>query len=544
MAGISSTLSELNEIILPKITEANGGKVLVAGGGKYTAYFSTEKNALQVKEAVIKAVSTKLPMLEFQVSSKIVPAENLSEAKKEKNESDSLNDNKFAGLVGELNEQKRAFRGYGLTFNPHLKRCEECNEYPATVITYSDKNEEHKKQKMVCSICSSAKEKAKITFKDIIDFTSSNHTTIQKIYSEYHKILGKKDAKSFYALEKIKIPYNFEHLFTSKHSSDEQQDKKRMAVWFSDINNMNSKVPIWLAQEDNKIFGIFDAVKSVFIDITAKALAQTFCNLSDNDSYLPFRIVVAGGDDLCIVMDEKYILDFTLNISNALHEIRKEIANKTRAENSSKSANYLSTEWLNTHKLPPKENGEEKKLKPYSFGASFIISDIHTPFKKIHEIGEELMSKAKKDTDRWDNSINWAIMADDNPLSNQILKFEKPLYIEKTDLIEFNSEADKAEWQEKNWNKLSFRKYIDLCDTYSEISSSHIHQIVKKAIDLKNEPTALKRWLMILDSEESDKSFSGILSEPFFLSNNGDLIVERIMTLFELLSIKGNGKQW
>lgn len=593
MAGISSILSELNEIILPEITKQHGGEVLVAGGGKFTACFPDKDkeiidNAAKAKEEIIKKVSTTLPMLEFQVSSEIVPAENLSKAKEaEKDENpDSPDGKKFEGLVGELNEQKRAFRGYGITFNPHFERCEECHEYPAAEERYytDEDNKKKTEKERLCSICFKAKQKAKVKFKDIIkpfqwrqdedesestqSSKSQHYTTIQKIYLKYYEIVGKKDAESFFALENIEIPYNFEHLFTSKHSSEkqqdkaniknEEQDKKRMAVWFSDINNMNSKVPIWLAQEDDKIFGIFDAVKSVFIDITANALAKTFCNLSPDYIYLPFRIVVAGGDDLCVVMDAKYILDFTLNISEALHDKRNGIAEdktgKPHSDNDNKEReNYLSFKWLNEKFQQYKESASDdrkkemqprdKKIKPYSFGASFVISDIHTPFKKIHEIGEELMSKAKKDTDRWDNSINWAVMADENTLSSQILKFEKPLYIEETNSIELNSETDKAEWQEKNWNKLSFREYIDFCKKYSGISSSHLQQIVKKAIELKNDANALERWLKVLDSEEADKSFSDILTEECLRGGDDKhLMIERVMTMFELLSIKGSVK--
>lgn len=551
MAGISSSLSELNEILLPQITKNNKGTVLVAGGGKYTACFDNEVDAWKSREEIIKKVATTFPMLEFQVSSEIIPAETLSAAKVEK----ILSENSvrsFPGLVNELNEQKKAFRGYGVIFNPHIKRCEECNEYPVTdVIVISSK------EKKLCSICSSAIEKAKIVFKDITGqfhneqspVNGSQHTTIQKIYSEYYRLLAKEDSKLYYDLQNMQVPHNFEDLFSVKtpvkrdqdqwmgeNQPQNDQDKKRMAVWFSDINNMNGKVPIWLSKKDEEIFGIFDQVKSVYIDITAQALANTFCDISGE--YIPFRIIVAGGDDLCLVMDEKYILDFTVNLSNALHETRKKIASTTESENSSKSENYLSIEWLNKNKLPPREGEEAKKIKPYGFGASFIISDIHTPFEKIHEIGEKLMSKAKQESERWDNSINWSIMAEDNPLSNRIFKFEKPLYIEEIDQIEFTDNADK---QHFTWNKLSFKKYMELCGKYSGISSSHLYQIVKK-IELNNDASALERWFILLDSEEGDKSFSGILREPCFRSGLGELIIERIMTLFELLSIKRNIK--
>ena len=59
------------------------------------------------------------------------------------------------------------------------------------------------------------------------------------------------------------------------------------------------------------------AVDCIFNTIT-KALKKTFPN--PQGEFLPFRLIVAGGDDLCIVMDESYILDFAGNISAALHQ--------------------------------------------------------------------------------------------------------------------------------------------------------------------------------------------------------------------------------
>lgn len=50
MSGISMVLSELNEIILPRISEQEGnGTVLVAGGGKFTARFDTNENSEKAK---------------------------------------------------------------------------------------------------------------------------------------------------------------------------------------------------------------------------------------------------------------------------------------------------------------------------------------------------------------------------------------------------------------------------------------------------------------------------------------------------------------
>ncbi len=147
------------------------------------------------------------------------------------------------------------------------------------------------------------------------------------------------------------------------------------------------------------------------------------------------------------------------------------------------------------------------------------------------------MSEAKKKTDRWDNSVNWSIMAEEHSLSSKLLTFEKPLYIDETNTIEFTDESEKNSF---GWDKLLFKKYMDLCTEYSGISSSHLHQIVKKAIEFNDDVSKFEKWLMLLDSEEEDKSFSGILRGKVFRSGTGELMINRIMTLFELLSIKRN----
>ena len=634
MAGISASLSRLNEITLPEITEKHNGTVMVAGGGKYTGRFNDGPSAKAAREEVIAKVSTTFPMLEFQVSSQVIAARTLEKAKENRpSEQDGALDS--PGLVRELNAHKRMFRGYGVTFNPHMRRCDECDEYPATQTRYFGDGSD-KKALAICSICGAAMDEAKLTFKEIIDTVHSmasssplpdtqndqdkghgkaadgdpnahgskdkdiqltRQTTIQKIYSKYYDLLAKVTADLMDALDRIKIPYNFEDLFPASSSTREgEEQRKRMAVWFSDINNMNGKVPIWLAQKDEEIFSIFETVKSVYIDITAEALADTFYDFSGRD-YLPFRIVIAGGDDLCLVMDERYILSFTVNLSDALHRKRKKIStgDKNPSGESENPLRYLNTGWLKkkadampiiskkdiseqhdetdddvtvvnnkTSKGGPSQQRAPLVIKPYSFGASFVISDLHTPFTKIHEVGEELMSRAKIVTDRWDNSVNWRIMADDNAVSDQRFAFEKPLFIDGLETIEFNEPKEKDALA---WEPLSFKRYIALCRQYRSLSTSHMHQIIQKMMTLDQDATRLERWLISLDGGEGDKSFSGLLTDDAFrcFKKSDDphaidlkppkgtkgpsepesekraphqaLDLKRLMTLFELLSI-------
>lgn len=582
MAGISALLSELNEITLPEITQCHGGEVLVAGGGKFTAAFSVKSDAQSAKEAMIEAVAVPFPMLEFQISSTIVTARTLEEAK----EAQSIDGIDFPGLVMDLNEQKRVFRGSGLSFNPHLKRCDECCEYPATdplFFTINAEGGRKKEKKMLCRSCYRAWAEARIDLKEIVSShleitsgsneiaisqrpdksctttPSSSHdmekkqTTIKTIYSRYCKLLSEQSSTVGSCLDKMKIPLNFEDLFSASPQNRpprdastgwetelEASDRKRMAVWFSDINNMNGKVPIWLSQEDEKIFGIFETVKAVYIDITAKALAETFnaavLNERKEHACLPFRLIIAGGDDLCLVMDEKYVMDFAVNLSDALHGARTGITKEG-------DQHCLSTKWLEREQknyfkqkkdIVPQDN-DPKPIKPYSFGAAFVITDTHTPFSKIHSIGEELMGKAKKVTDRWDNSVNWCIMAEDENLTQVMIPFEKPLFIDEIDTIELppdhNMQADFS------WLACSFKTYIQLRKEYGNISTSHRHQIVKQSIAMDHDSKKMEQWLIHLDSAEQDKSFSKILTDDRFRDPDGNLRIDRIMTLFELLSI-------
>jgi len=287
IAGISQILSVMNELELREITRDNGGEVLVAGGGKFTAKFKRIKDARSASSEIIKTVATTLPMLEFQ-SSKII-------------EGDSLADAKEKGLIQSLSDHKFHFRGYAVTFNPHMKRCAECGEYPALSNRYFPSGEP------VCAICDVAHDsRIDLSFIDKPEEGSEKLTSIQRIYHTYISKVQPDDNTL------PKVPADFNDLFPPQNDGGETaggDERRRMAVWFSDTNNMNLKVPIWLNQDDQYIRGIFDGVKDVVIDYVSEALADVFpestWNLKDKTRYLPFRLIVAGGDDLCMVMAEE-----------------------------------------------------------------------------------------------------------------------------------------------------------------------------------------------------------------------------------------------
>jgi len=504
MAGISALLSELNEIIMPQITHENNGQVFVAGGGKYTGIFNTWQDAENTKNMILERISINFPMLEFQYLHRIMGAGSLKEIREE--------------LIGELRRQKTEFRGYGVSFNPHVKMCAECNEYPAV--------EETRHEKSVCRFCSSAGQAARIDLSRIFSHSKNNQaasclTTMEQIYGQYFNLLKQDNGIVEEDFANMKVPYNFENLADRQKNNftdgDQGKEGQRMAVWFSDINNMNTKVPIWFDQDEESVFKIFTRVKDIFIQVTARALAKTFNRLES--VHLPFRIIIAGGDDLCLAMDAGYILEFAVNMSEAFLSERNRIQND--------DDDYLNPVWLNRNRRP---SPDQRPIKPYSFGSSFVITDIHTPFKLIHETGEALMSEAKHLTDRMDNSINWRIMADDNSETDQIHRFEKPLFIGEIPPI---SEADSISWE-----KLSLNGYIRLLNSCSSLSFSHMYQIVKKIKESHYDAVRVETWLKGLDTSATEKSLSNILQEPCFRTKDNRLNLERITTAFELLTIK------
>lgn len=518
MAGISLALSTLNEITLPSLAEKHGGTPLVAGGGKFTASFDSQSAAASARHDMVRAIATAFPMLEFQYSDAPKEAKTLHEA---------LNHGGENGLVTNLNEQKQRLRGSALTFNPHLKVCEECGTYPAAVKKVFKMETENKASKTktirICAYCDRAMDTSKIEIKSILDKEEEALTTIERIYRRYYS--------QTHIPVGIKIPRDFKDMVAGSGDNasggpQERSDQPRtgrMAVWFSDINSMNDKVPIWLGQEqEREIIKTFNRVKQVYINFTAAALRKTFPQ--PEGDHLPFRIIVAGGDDLCIVMAEKYVLDFATNLSAAL---KRQIGEVNKDDN-----HPLNPGWLAKQKAEydlKHANAEKSQPpKPYSFGAAFVVTGIHTPFARIHQLGEELMSTAKHETNREANSINWRIMAEEDAASEDLLDFERPVFIDEKIIKVYDNP----------WSKLTFKEYLDHKKELETISGSHRFQIVDQMIKYKDRPDQLTRQVKILNSAETGKSFDKLFNPPFYESDV--LKPGRIATVFELMSIAGN----
>lgn len=511
IAGISQILSVMNELELPKITRDNGGEVLVAGGGKFTARFEEKDRAETARDKIIKTVSTTLPMLEFQ-SSKIVKAATLKEAKDE-------------DLIEGLNEQKRRFRGYGVTYNPHLAVCEECGEYPAAKRWYQGPKESD-----LCRTCYQAKE-ARSDLKDILkkDTKSQPLTSLERIYARYWSSLFKEDKD----LEQPSVPADFEKLFPEVKKEEGTQgentgkERRRMAVWFSDANNMNGKVPVWLSQQEDDLPEIFKKVKEVNIEVISGALYEVFkketWNQHKDGLFLPFRLVVAGGDDLCLVMPEEHILDFTLAFSRQV----------SKAVGSLKEDHFLHEVWLEANR----DKQKQKDIPgPYCFGASFVVTPVHTPFKAIHSLGESLMSEAKKATQREADSINWQILNVDEEAEREApLAFEKPVFIqqEKSSVKKRTAVPDRQ----------TFEEYLDLRDQFREIlSGSQMKNIAAALIAANGDSGKAELALIKSATAAREKGLTVLLSEPKLRRDAGGgekrLDLPKVATLLELMNLK------
>lgn len=498
ISGTSQILSSLNEIDMPLIVQKHNGRPIISSGGKFTASFSDKESALSALKEIRKIISTTLPMLEVQYSD-IVEADNLKEA---------LHKEDGNGLINQLAEAKRCFRGYGFTYNPHLQVCDECGEYPAERGWDEDKR--------LCRICFEGYEKSVLKTNDLLAKDPQSLTSIEKIYLNY--------LKQFDAGDIPQIPRNFENLFPS---NKEDADRQKMAVWTSDINNMGDKVPLWFSQGEDAIPATLQKVTDFNINLISRTLKDVFgthiVTAADETKYMPFRIIVGGGDDLCVVMRDKDIMRFALGLSKNLHHMLQEVNND--------NTHPLNLQHLNSL-LDKSKN--DKKLKPHSFGGAFVVTPLHTPFKRIHQILELLMKEAKQKTDRQDNSVNWRILStDEKSVSDILIPFEKPLIIEKA----YNHIPD----------KLSFEDYYEMAEQYRGLSTSHRQQIISKAIefisetqDKKERGKMLETFLKRMPAASADKeSLHNKLIIEERLKNDGVIDISRLCTLFELIGILG-----
>ncbi len=509
IAGLSFLLSELNEVILPSITAKKKGRVLVAGGGKFTASFEEERNALEARAEIVKLISTSLPMLEFQCS-QIRCGRNLHEVRD--------------ALIEELSFQKRKFRGYAVSYNPHFEVCAECGEYPAV------RGLKTPDRKSLCSICYQAKKSLR---RFETGQPSSKSNTIQKIYEKYlQKIAGHENGFSSQLIPNI--PIDFKDLFPGDKESEKGRERKRMALWSSDTNNMNQKVPIWFSQNDEKITEIFKRIKDLGINIISTTLGRVFPPSTwiengdpenpEKEYYLPFRIIVAGGDDLCVVMPEKYVLSFAIELSR---QVTREMERLDKND-------PLHPEWLEKNRNPEKA---KIHFAPYSFGSSFVIAPIHTPFSKIHEIGEILMSSAKSETRRQANSVNWQILgADEGQIEENSILLEKPVFIEKQ--RHYNNGGNHRAIPDR----LSLEEYRSLRKFYLQyITNSQKQKIASLLITYHNHPRTLEKELIKRSTRRLEKGCRFLLVDPIFRKDknlDNELDPKKIGALLALMSMK------
>lgn len=529
LAGTSQILSNMNETEMKGIVEKKGGKVLVAGGGKFTARFQEEAKAKEAIAEIVKLVSTTFPMLEFQHTSEPIEAESLEEARKEKK------------LVEVLNEQKARFRGYGVVFQPYFRVCDECGQYPAQHTKKYRKTDEE--PMFLCRFCYDTLSVST----SLGSLETKAKSSIERVYREYVKILGDKNNREKSVTinkQNVKIPKEFEKLFPQKgdktYTSNDEEERRRMAVWFSDVNNMNGKVPLWFAQDENKIPEIFRKLTEINVKIIAETLAEVFpvstWHEHDGKTYIPFRLIVAGGDDLCLVFPEEYAIKFALTFSKQYREITGKLSDAN-----DEIAKYLSVAWLREQakRFADEHRRQVKDPGTYSFGGAFVVTHVHTPFSAIHRLGEELMKKAKEESGRTDNSVNWRILGLDEEISVETqVRFEKPVLIDGLqDSLQATAEKKAAAITQR----LTLRDYYRLCKFYRNIlTSSRIRKIADVLIAYGDDAKGAEKELIRYADVGTQKGLQYILADPEFREDNdinGEIIPGRICTLLELLTL-------
>ncbi len=473
IAGISRILQKINEVELPESALKRGGEIFLSGGGKFTVRFKDKDSALEFRKDAMRLIATALPMLEFQIT-------------------DVISAGSFQEMIGqtdaieELKEKKNTLRGYALTYNPHFLICEECGQYPATEKMWAK----------VCRICCRAKdsifEKTRIG-QENVRFQPS----IDRIYQG----LG---------IDPSDVPLEFEEMVkTSKKGEDRKDEKeaRKTAIWFSDLNSMKKRVTYWLKQRDDQIYETFSKVKDTIIDIIKDALELTFRDEIERRS-IPFRLIVAGGDDLCIAMERSYVVDFAINLSRQFHN----------RLNSLPSSDPLSEEWLRKRLQEQGKSTDNLKL---SFGGAFVVTHHKTPFKRIYDLGEELMKISKIRSNRRYNCVNWKIYIGDESEESPFV-FEKPLPILKID------QEDESKW--------SLEKYVNFIENHKKrLTFSQIYQIVQDIFRVQEDGDDLMKIFRRNYCKTSQNLYQILIDEPYFYDYEGDrLNIPKIMTLFEL----------
>jgi hypothetical protein len=228
-------------------------------------------------------------------------------------------------------------------------------------------------------------------------------------------------------------------------------------------------------------------------------------------------------------MPEEHVLDFALVFSK---QVSKEVGNF-------KPSDFLHKNWLENKYRKWLESQKDKETDksppgPYCFGASFVITPVHTPFKAIHSLGESLMSKAKKETNREADSVNWQLLNVDEQEEQEIsLEFEKPLFIQKKSEDEIRSAI---------LERLTFENYLELRNDYSKLSNSQMKNIASALISAKGDSGKAELALIKSAVAAKEKGLTGLLSDPKLRVTQGEgkglLDLPKVATLLELLNIK------
>jgi len=174
-------------------------------------------------------------------------------------------------------------------------------------------------------------------------------------------------------LHKNLIPPN---LITSRYPYEIQhmcQDSDLLAVIHADGNDIGMHFSNYRKSLSNNPIESAMSEESFFyhMRIAARyALQHAIKNTFDaalETEFLPYQILMAGGDDLLIVADAIYAFDFTVHYNEGLKDYFNQNIHSTDASRI-----------------------------PYSIGVGIAISHANMPFHNLHSLAEDLAGNAKK----------------------------------------------------------------------------------------------------------------------------------------------------
>lgn len=145
-----------------------------------------------------------------------------------------------------------------------------------------------------------------------------------------------------------------------------------IAVIHADGNSIGERRRLWMAGKDQTDFIQYETENETFFHAMrctvraglVAALHDTFAGHLDGVRYLPYQVLMLGGDDLVLVCQARFALDFVRHYARQLQ----------------------------TRPIPWQNN----ETRPISMGAGVVIARYSIPFHRLHALAEQLAGSAKR----------------------------------------------------------------------------------------------------------------------------------------------------